>query len=114
MSNIHIISKSGRFISALIHIDIPATNNTAGTPWRTTAIRNGYGTTALPAGDGSNGTISAVEEAKIPTGEVVEVAIRFKLGENPALADLDAAYDAEKTRFLSEFQATYNRYGMIR
>jgi len=114
MADIHIGTIDGSEVSVVLHFAIPATNNASAVPWRTIAARV-FGTTALLAGDGTAGTISAAEAASIVAGSLVEVATTFKIGlNNPTGAQLDAAFTAAQTVFLTEFQARYNRYGATR
>ena len=114
MANIHILTLDGAEVSTLMHFAVPATNNTAGTPWQTIAARI-FGKTVLPDGDGTQGTISAAEKASIVSGALVEQANIIKLGtSSPNGAQLDAAFAAAQSAFQATFQATYQRYGQTR
>lgn len=115
MANVHILTVDGPEVTAIMHFAIPATNNTPGVPWRTIAVRIYGGTTAMPDGDGTGGTISAAEKASVASGAVVEVTRTMKLGtNNPSGAQIDAAFAAEQSAFQADFQARYIRYGTTR
>ena len=63
MSNLHVLTKDGDEVRVLAHVAIPATNNVIGVPWRTAVLRSklSTGLSALPSGDGTQGTIDATE-----------------------------------------------------
>ena len=114
MSSIHIVTVDGSEIAVVLHYAIPATANVGLVPWRTIAARF-FGTTSLPAGDGTAGTIAAAEAASITAGAIVEVSTTFKIGTNtPAGAALDAAFAAAQAAWLADFSARYNHYGQTR
>jgi hypothetical protein len=74
MANMHVLAMDGSTARVLLHVAAPVGNNAAGIPWATAIVRSGMGgTTALPDGDGTGGTISAAEKAQILIGAVVEV-----------------------------------------
>lgn len=114
MSNIHVLTFDGRAFTAVFHVAVPATNNASGAPWRTIAARF-FGSTGLPDGDGTLGTISAAEKTQIVAGELVEVRRNIKWGPNtPTGAQLDALFTRVSNEVLGDFQATYARYGATR
>jgi hypothetical protein len=57
------------------HVPVPGTGtNRAGIQWRTALIDSGLGgSTVLPDGDGTGGTISAAEKAEVEAGSVYEL-----------------------------------------
>ena len=115
MAAIHLLSLDGTEFSAAFHVAIPATNNVAGCPWRTVALRNGGGTTVLPDGDGLLGTISATEKAQILSGAIVEVVKNG--GWNSAFptgAQIDVIVGRVSSDYISNMQTKFNRYGMTR
>lgn len=114
MADVHILGIAGGRLTALCHFAIPNTTNAAGMNWRAVALRNGYGTTELPDGDGTLATISAAEKANIASGALVEVRQTLKLSPSPTGAEVDAAYATAKQAFLSDFQARFNRFGQVR
>jgi len=115
MANIHILSMDGTEFTAAFHIAIPATNNSAGCPWRTVVLRNGSGTTILPDGDGTLGTISAAEKTQIVTGAVVEVVkVNRWNSAFPTGPQLDAIAAEVASDYTNNMQAKFNRYGMTR
>ena len=54
------------------HIPIPSANNSAGINWQAIMVTAKQNTTQLPDGDGTGGTISAVEKAQIVAGAIYE------------------------------------------
>lgn len=114
MANMHILTIDGAEVTLLLHFAIPATNNVAGVSYRTILSRI-YGTTQLPDGDGTAGTISVAEKAQITAGEVVEALGTLKIGDsNPSGAQLDAFHTAQRSAFLADVQTRYSRYGFTR
>ena len=60
------------------HIPIPVANNRAGISYRTVLVNSKIGgSTALPDGDGTGGTISTTEKLQITTGELFEYVESF-------------------------------------
>ena len=120
MANIHVLRIEGRVVSAVAHVAIPAANNDAGMSYRTAIVRSGMGgTTVLPDGDGTAGTISAAEKSSIQSGALVEVPLRIQLSALPSNgaqrnAFLDALFTAEQTRVQGEAQASLRYYGATR
>ena len=114
MANVHVLTIDGNEVSVVMHFNIPNTNNAASVNWRTIAARF-FGTTTLPDGDGTAGTISTAEKASVVAGSIVEQTQTFKLGTNsPTGPQIDAAFSAAQTQWLADFQARYNRYGFTR
>ncbi len=115
MANIPVLAMDGNEFTAAFHIAIPNTNNAAGLNWRTVVLRQGFGATILPDGDGELGTISAAEKADLALGVVVELIRTVKPASGfPNGAALDAAHTAIRAEFLAEFQAKFTRYGITR
>ena len=114
MSDTHVLTIDGNEVQLLLHFAIPNTSNLSSVPYRTILARV-YGTTILPDGDGTQGTISAAEKAQIAAGSVVEQIALMKLGNsNPTGQQLDDFHAAQRSAFLVEAQAKYARYGMTR
>ena len=116
MSNMHLMAIDGNEFDVVFHFAVPNTTNTSGVNWRTVVLRQGYGTTELPDGDGTGGTISAAEKTSITSGALVEVRKRVKPGTAafPTGAQLDAIFAAEQAAWQSDFQSKYARYGGAR
>lgn len=119
MANIHsLVNMGGADYQVVVHLAVPAGNNPAGTPWQT-AVANmaDGGTTVLKDGDGTGGTISAVEKAQIIAGTVVEVVTTLRL-DTVALANVSAFLTAEFTRIqtqtLAELQVKLRFFGATR
>lgn len=113
MANIHVLQSSGNHIRLVLHIAIPATNNTVGTPWRTAVVRAKGGTTVLPDGTGTQGTISAAEKADIVSGAVHEAVVNMKRS-TATNAALDAFYARIQSEILASLQAELEFYGHTR
>ena len=114
MSNIHVLDEENGRIRIAFHFAIPNTNNPRGVNYRTALIQLGqYGTTALPDGAGTNGTISALEKADITARAVIEVVREIKRAQmtNAYLDSLHATLLAETQ---ADIQARLANYGHIR
>lgn len=120
MANIHILTTGGRVINALAHIAVPNTNNAAGMNYRAAIVASKIGgTTQLPDGDGTDGTISAAEKTSIQSGALVEVPLSIQRAALPATAPernafLDALHAAETTKAQAEWQERLRYYGATR
>lgn len=117
MANMHILKKEGPEYTIAFHIDIPNTNNAAGLSFRTALLRSGIGgTTVLPAGDGTGGTISVAEKAQIDSGarfEVVET-VRFASNQDGTQPSaLRAMHAAMQTREQARLQDCLAQFGRI-
>ena len=115
MADLHILSQDGREFTAAYHLAIPASNNSAGVSWRTVVLRTGGGTTTLPDGDGTEGTIAAAEKALIESGALVELVRteRWEAGW-PTGAQLDAIHARVSAEYQSDMLARYAHYGETR
>lgn len=110
MANSHILDQTapGRF-RVVYHVAIPAGNNAAGVPWRTCVAANvGAILSVLPDGDGTNGTISAVEKAQLVSGAVYE-AVREEKGQS--LAAFAGMFTQRSAEILAALQARFQQYG---
>jgi hypothetical protein len=116
MANIHIINSSEHQFTAAFHVAIPATNNAAGTPWRTVAMHVTSGSSVLPTGTGANatGTISSTELAQIQSGAIVEVVRTLQFVGLPSLADLDSFYTQVSNEYLTSMSVLYDYHGLTR
>lgn len=114
MANIHIRTTDGSEVATTMHFAVPATLNAASVSWQTIAAQV-FGKTVLPDGDGTAGTIGAIEKAAIIAGSVVEQERTMKLGSsNPTGPQMDAAHTAQQSAWLADFQARFNRWGFTR
>lgn len=110
MANVHILQQlgPGRF-RVVYHVPVPATNNSAGVPWRSCVAANvGDVVSVLPDGDGTNGTISAAEKASIVSGAIYEL-VREEKGQSAAT--LNAMFTQRKDEALAMLQAIYQHFG---
>ena len=122
MSNVHVLETSGQSATLVYHFPIPATNNAAGVPWRTAYARYKGGVVAgvftapssvLPTGDGSGGSITSAEAAKIASGEIAELVYSEK-NRPSSNAQLDELWAKRKAQFEIEMADKLAFYGYSR
>lgn len=112
MADINILSGSrkGHYRIAL-HFDVPDVTNSVGVNIRQAIVNSGEATTsAMLPGDGTNGTISAEDVARLAAGELIEKVVSVPLeGEGTtnairlaAVRRLYSKENAEMQRQLSE------------
>ena len=119
MANIHILDRSGANYKLALHIAIPAGNNAAGVSVRSAVVNSKLGgTTTLPDGDGTAGTISTVEKTSVTTGAVVEVVRSVDISQGGTLttgaqiaAFLNDFYAAESAACLADLQSRLGQFG---
>lgn len=119
MAKAHVRATAGGLTEVVMHIDVPAGNNNAGTAWSAVLVNSGIGgTTVLPDGTGSGGTISTAEKTSIQTGAVFEVVDRVAIppGLNAAQANafLDAVHAAKVIETQAEIQKRLGYFGYTR
>lgn len=119
MAKVHVLATDGGLTRVVFHIDVPAGNNGAGVAWTAVIVNSGMGgTTRLPDGAGTGGTISAAEKTAIQAGTVYEVEERVSipLGLNTAQANafLDALHAAKVTEVQAQITARLNLFGFTR
>ena len=114
MAHLHVLETTDTGGTLVVHVAIPATNNSVGLAWRTALTRSGLGgATVLPDGDGTQGTVSAAEKVDIVSGAVYERVIQVKriVKTNAAL---DAFYTAVQGEILAQLQTLLQFYGKTR
>ena len=119
MAKAHVLDTSGGLTQVAFHIAVPVGNNGAGTAWSAVLINSGIGgTTVLPDGAGTGGTISAAEKTSIAAGTVFEVVDRIFIptGLNAAQANafLDAVHAAKVTEVQAQVTARLSMFGYTR
>lgn len=123
MANLHILLRdpAGSDIAAVAHVAVPVGTNSAGVSWQTAVVRSGKGgTTVLPDGDGTAGTIAAAEKASIVAGSLIEVPLTLRPqsiltgGQTAINAYLDAQFSAVSTDALARLQIQLQFYGATR
>lgn len=120
MANLHILERTGDDFRVVVHVSVPGGNNSAGLAWVTAVLRSGRGgTTILPSGDGTGGTIAAAELTSIQAGSLVEVVTTLRiLSAGQSGAQINAYLDGEFTRITTEtqgaLQAALAQYGRVR
>lgn len=114
MANLHILTQRNGTYRIACHVPIPNANNPRGVNYRTALTQLGlFGTTVLPDGDGTLGTISAAEKAQIISRAVVEVVEDVKRA-GSGNAFLDALFADTQARTQSSIQAQLVDYGHTR
>ncbi len=117
MADMHATTGNQHGWAVVLHVDIPDTNNDVGLNYRTALITSGLGgSTSLPDGDGTGGTISAAEKALIESGAVVEHAETLRLesgGQSAAQlrVTLREMYAAQSASILAELQKKLRYFG---
>lgn len=122
MASYHVLTGTadGNSFVLVLHVPIPgAGNNRAGVQWRTALVNSGIGgSTVLPDGDGSGGTISAAEKAQIASGAVFEVVEDFATHPGETAAQLrdraDARHAAVTARVQAALQGRLTYFGFTR
>lgn len=99
-----------------VHVAIPNANNAAGINWRTALLNSGLGgTTRLPDGDGTAGTISAAEKASIAAGALYEQVETIEVDTASNVnAFLDSVISDVTTRTQARLVAALKYYGYTR
>ena len=101
----------------VMHFPVPPGSNAAGVPWRAALVLSGIGgSTILPNGDGTGGTISAADKALIESGallEHVESVLLESGGNTQQQVEAAAAgfYNALKTDLTAQLAARLMQYG---
>lgn len=84
MADMHILTanNNGQF-RVVMHFPVPSGNNSAGVAWVDAVVNSGFGgTTTLPDGDGTGGTVDTApggEKDDIESGAVFEHAAGFPI-----------------------------------
>lgn len=118
MADMHVIDGdvNGK-VKVVMHFDFPDTLNAAGVSYRTALVRAAMASVSvLPDGDGTGGTIDAVEKASLAAGAIIEHIEAFEVetaGVTVALirAALRSRYARESTRVVAELQKRLRYYG---
>lgn len=119
MANLHILTRDGNRYTIALHVAVPAGNNGAAVPWNTAVLGAGLAPpSTLRDGDGTAGTIGAVEKSAIAAGSLVEVLDSV---ETPAalagaalLTWLDQYFAARSAEVLAGLQTRLGQWGRVR
>ena len=118
MSKAHILSGDGRGSwRVAFHFDVPDVNNAVGVSVRDLLITSGIGgSTVLPDGDGTGGTIDTGEKAAIVAGEVIEQVVSIKAKRDgtsgPKMrAEIQLQHAIRKAELIREVQTKLRYYG---
>ena len=117
MADIHVLTGRKSTWDLVLHIAVPDADNSVGVNYRDALIASGLGgTTSLPDGDGSAGTISDAEKILIEAGQIVEhrVSIRLESGGDSDANRRDAIrakYASEEVSYLAIIQKHLPYYG---
>lgn len=113
MANITVLERdmSNRW-RVVMHFPVPAGKNDGGLPWRTVLVRSGIGgSTILPDGDGTGGTINPDDKAAIESGALLEHVESVRLGGGNPQAAAEEIYNSRKADKTAQLQARLNQYG---
>ena len=96
MAQVHVLDYSDGRFRIIIHTATPAGNNSAGFPWATLLLQQGYsGRTVMTLGTGP-GQITPEEKAEIVAGTLLEFELRL---------EADAAITGAQLQTLLQAQA---------
>src|SRR5262249_10852203 len=118
MSNIHVLGQSGKdTYTVVVHVAVPAGNNSAGVSWQTAVVNAGRNVTQMVAGSGA-GQITPAEAAQVASGAVLEGS--FQWGDDPTwtnqqrLDDLTLRASQLQAELLAQTAAALKFYGFTR
>jgi hypothetical protein len=119
MAKVHVLDTHGEHSRLILHVDVPAGNNSVGTAWTAVLVNSGIGgQTRLPDGSGTGGTISAAEKSSIQAGTVFEVEDRVRIPAGMTMGQANAFFDALHAAKVTEVQAwvqaRLNFFGFVR
>lgn len=96
----------------VMHFPVPAGINAASVTWRDALIASGIGgTTILPDGDGTGGTINAADKVLIESGALLEHVESVRLGSGNPVSAAEELYNSRKADKTAQLQARLNQYG---
>jgi hypothetical protein len=111
MADVHVMETSGGRTRLVLHVSIPAANNAAGVAYRTAVVNSKLGgTTSLPDGDGTAGTISAAEKASIASGALYEATVSIKRADL-TVQGLNALFAKQAPEIRGELQGRLASFG---
>lgn len=119
MGKAHVLDGNG-VTRIVFHIAVPAGNNSAGISWVNAVKNSGLGgTTVLPDGDGTGGTISTAEKLELTNGTTYEYVwsdVPVPAGMNVAQANayLDALHAAAVVEIQAQLQNRLRYFGYTR
>jgi len=123
MADMHILTgNNAKEWTIVMHFTVPDTTNSVGVNFRTALLNSGEGVreggrrSSLLAGDGTEGTISAAEEANLDNGSLFEhsVALLVESGgtSNPELqATIREMYATENSRVQAAIGSRLRYFG---
>lgn len=119
MAKAHVLSTSAGRATVAWHIAVPTGNNSAGIAWSAAVKNSGVGAPSrLPAGTGTDGTISTTETTAITDGTTYEIVdeIDIPAGLNAAQANtlLDAYHAARTAEVQALLQERLAYFGYTR
>lgn len=113
MSKIHVLeSDGGGNYRIIIHVAVPAGNNSAGVSWKNCVLATRVGgSTSLPVGAGP-GEITQTEKDSITSGDVIEISTVIKAESGGATPEsLERMVDQEALSYKQELMARLKYYG---
>lgn len=119
MADMHVLTGNGGTYRVALHFAVPAGNNSAGIAWSDALVNSGIGgTTELPDGDGTGGTIGATEKAAVQAGTIFERIPELRIeSSGTSGAKVQSAlrefYTTEKENVQAELQRRLRYFGAI-
>jgi hypothetical protein len=122
MTNMHVLTKTGVTYRIVGHVAVPVGNNLAGVSYRLAVVRSKLGgTTVLPDGDGTAGTISAAEKTNIVTdGSLYEIVYDLDVTQGGSISGaailtyMDQDFAARSSEALTFLQGQLVQFGRTR
>jgi len=113
VANITVLERdTGNRWRVVMHFPVPSSNNSAGVPWRTALVASDIGgTTILPDGDGTGGTITATDKARIQSGALLEHVESVRLGDGDPQAAAEGLYNSRKTAKTLQLTDRLSQFG---
>ena len=117
MADMHVLAGSGGRWQVVMHFAVPGGTNAAGVLWSDVLTNSGIGgSTILPDGDGTGGTIDATEKVAIVAGTVLEHVGRFLVESGGTSAagirgSLREFYGKEKAAVIAQLQRQLRYFG---
>lgn len=117
MARLHILHRTDNEVLVVAHVLTPTGNNDVGVPWSLAVQNSGlYGVTILRDGDGTGGTIDAVEKAQLVSGALVEVTttLRPQTAQEPINDYLDGVFTPIRTDTQDKLRDRLRHFGKTR
>lgn len=113
MADMHVLTGTDGRWQVVMHFPVPGGNNIAGVSWSEAVKNSGLGgSTGLPDGDGTDGTIGATEKTAVLAGTVLEHVGDFRVESGGSVqATLREFYANEKVDMAAQLQRRLRYFG---